>query len=379
MREYMGRVDTFKPYPFDLPDEHNKYVGLHLNDYLRLSARPEVTAAKYESLRVSGNGNMASVIYGGACPENNQLRELVADVMHADDVFLTVSGYTANLGIIESIVDPGMPIYLDERAHASMWDGAKFSAGRPIAFRHNDPGSLAEEMQSYGPGLVCIDTFYSVHGDQCPLEDIIEVVEANDSLLLADEAHSFGMVGDRGGGLSVLLGLADRVHLRTGSFSKALGGHGGFVAAAKHVVWFLTHRSRSSVFSSAVLPDSSAGHLKALQLAIAERDRAEHCLAMAALLRSELHKRSVDTGPSSSQIVPIAFELETDACRFFGLMRDRGILVSIFVAPGVDEGTGVARLSCHAELTPAIVTRVADAVAESLAEIGIKKGRRAVG
>jgi 7-keto-8-aminopelargonate synthetase-like enzyme len=196
-------------------------------------------------------------------------------------------------------------------------------------------------------------------------------------LLLADEAHAFGMVGDRGGGLAVLEGVADRVHFRTGSFSKALGGHGGFVAAAKHVVWFLTHRSRSSVFSSAVLPDVSAGHLKALQIAIAERDRAAHCLAMAALLRDELVKRGVDPKPSTSQIIPIAFDLEIDACRFFGEMRDRGILVSIFVAPGVDEGTGVARLSCHADLTPAVVKRVADAVAASLGEIGIKRGRRA--
>src|SRR5262249_46692141 len=129
--------------------------------------------------------------------------------------------------------------------------------------------------------------------------------------------------------------------------------------------------------SSAVLPDSSAGHLEALKIAIAERHRAEHCLAMAALLREELARRGVDPRPSTSQIVPIAFDLETDACRFFGQMRDRGILVSIFVAPGVDEGTGVARLSCHSELTPAIVKRVADAVAASLGEIGIKRGRRA--
>lgn len=378
MRDYMSRVDSFKPYPFDLPEHHADYIGLHLNDYLRLSARPEVIAAKYESLRVSGNGNMASVIYGGACQENNDLRALMSDVMAAGDVFLTVSGYTANLGLIESVVEPGMPIYLDERAHASMWDGAKFSTGRPIAFRHNDPSSLAEEMASYGPGLVCIDTCYSVHGDFSPLREIVEIVENNDSVLLADEAHAFGMIGERGGGLAVQEGVADRVHFRTGSFSKALGGHGGWVAAEKQVAWFLTHRSRSSVFSSAVLPDVSAGHLAALRLAIAEQERAKHCLAMAALLRTELARRGIDTKPSQSQIVPIAFALETDACTFFGGMRDRGVLTSIFVAPGVDEGTGVARLSCHAELTPAQVVKVAEAAEQSVAVMGNQPGRRAI-
>ena len=164
----MGRVDAFDPYPFELPDQHADLVALHLNDYLRLSARPEVIASKCETLKVSGNGNMASVIYGGACSENNALRARLAEVMGGGDAFLTVAGYTANLGIIESIVEPGMPVYLDDRAHASMWDGAKFSAGRPIGFAHNDPSALAEEMAVHGPGLVCIDTVYSVHGDVAP-------------------------------------------------------------------------------------------------------------------------------------------------------------------------------------------------------------------
>lgn len=371
MRSYMGRVDAFDPYPFELPDQHGELVALHLNDYLRLSARPEVIAAKCETLKVSGNGNMASVIYGGACSENNALRARLSEVMAGGDAFLTVAGYTANLGIIESIVEPGMPVYLDDRAHASMWDGAKFSAGRPIGFAHNDPSALAEEMAANGPGLVCIDTVYSVHGDVAPLREILEITEANDSLLLADEAHAFGMFGPAGGGLAVAEQVADRVHFRTGSFSKALGGHGGFVVAAKDIVWFLTHRSRSSVFSSAVTPDVSAGHLAALELAIRERDRADHCLQMAALLREELGRRRISTRPSSSQIIPIAFAREADACKFFGAMRDRGVLVSIFVAPGVDEGTGVARLSCHADLTRAMVVKVADAARQSLDAIGL--------
>jgi CAI-1 autoinducer synthase len=371
MRGYMGRVDTFDPYPFELPDDHDDLIALHLNDYLRLSARPEVIAAKVETLKVSGNGNMASVIYGGACGESNALRARIAEVMVGGDTFLTAAGYTANLGIIESIVEPGMPVYLDERAHASMWDGAKFSSGRPIGFAHNDPSALAEEMAEHGPGLVCIDTVYSVHGDVAPLREILEIAEANDSMLLADEAHAFGMFGPAGGGLAVAEHVANRVHFRTGSFSKALGGHGGFVVAAKDVIWFLTHRSRSSVFSSAVTPDVSAGHLAALELALAERGRAEHTLKMAALLREELARRDIDPRPSTSQIVPIVFARETDACKFYGAMRDRGVLVSIFVAPGVDEGTGVARLSCHADLTPAVVVRVAEATRQSLDAIGI--------
>src|SRR3569833_973468 len=227
MRSYMGRVDAFDPYPFELPDQHGEHVALHLNDYLRLSARPEVIAAKCETLKVSGNGNMASVIYGGACSENNALRARLSEVMAGGDAFLTVAGYTANLGLIESIVEPGMPVYLDDRAHASMWDGAKFSAGRPIGFAHNDPSARAEEMAANGPGLVCIATVYSVHGDVAPLREILEITEANDSLLLADEAHAFGMFGPAGGGLAVAEQVADRVHFRTGSFSKALGGHAG--------------------------------------------------------------------------------------------------------------------------------------------------------
>src|SRR3569833_2781041 len=227
MRSYMGRVDAFVLFLFVLFVLFGVYVALHLNDYLRFSVCPEVIAAKCETLKVSGNGNLASVIYGGACSENNALRARLSEVMAGGDAFLTVAGYTANLGLIESLVEPGMPVYLDDRAHASRWDGAKFSAGRPIGFAHNDPSALAEEMAANGPGLVCIATVYSVHGDVAPLREILEITEANDSLLLADEAHAFGMFGPAGGGLAVAEQVADRVHFRTGSFSKALGGHAG--------------------------------------------------------------------------------------------------------------------------------------------------------
>src|SRR3569833_253841 len=257
MRSYMGRVDAFDPYPFELPDQHGEHVALHLNDYLRLSARPEVIAAKCETLKVSGNGNMASVIYGGACSENNALRARLSEVMAGGDAFLTVAGYTANLGLIESIVEPGMPVYLDDRAHASMWDGAKFSAGRPIGFAHNDPSALAEEMAANGPGLVCFDTVYSVHGDVAPLREILEITEANDSLLLADEAHAFGMFGPAGGGLAVAEQVAD-------------SGHDNNDNTTKDNKKNQTHQTRTSVCSSAGTPDVSAGHLAALELAIRE-------------------------------------------------------------------------------------------------------------
>src|SRR3569833_3395855 len=152
MRSYMGRVDAFDPYPFELPDQHGEHVALHLNDYLRLSARPEVIAAKCETLKVSGNGNMASVIYGGACSENNALRARLSEVMAGGDAFLTVAGYTANLGLLDSFVEPGMSVYLDDRTQTTKKNNTKNTTNHPIGVAHNDPSALAEEMAANGPG-----------------------------------------------------------------------------------------------------------------------------------------------------------------------------------------------------------------------------------
>lgn len=377
LEQDLDRVDEIladsKPYPFQHPANLEDFVCLHENDYLKLSERSEVRQVKAEAVAKKGNSFLGSTIFSGGAgsDEHQAFRALLSSAMQAEDVLLFSSGWTANVGLLEAIARPGTPIYLDQKVHASCWDGARMSSGRPIMLRHNDPNFLEARIRRDGPGIVCIDSFYSTTGAVCDLAAYVDICEKTGSVLVLDEAHSLAMVGPGAGGLAVELGLADRVHFRTASFSKALGGHGGCVATTRHLAWFLTHRAHSVIFSSSVLPCDSAAHRQAMAIARAEPNLARNCLQMASLLRSELAIRGVDTGASACQIVSVQFPDCPTTCRAYGMLRDRGVLAAVFMPPATPEGTGLLRFSLHAKLVAEDVVFAASAVGEVMDKLGL--------
>lgn len=370
--EYLRRWRAYEPFPFDQPADTHNYLSLHQNDYLRLSNHPEVIKAKNEANESTGSGPMASIIYGGDTGQHQKFRNTLKECLNAGDVMLTTAGWTANVGIVESVAQADMPIYLDYQAHASLWDGARLSGGKIIPVKHNDADHMEARIKRFGPGVACIDAFYSTDGSVPDLEKYVRICEENDCLLILDEAHSFGMIGPNGGGLAVHLGLEHRIPLRTVSMSKALGGNGGFIAASEEIVWFLKHRARSVIFSSSPSPAGSAGANAAVKIAIREPERAETCLQMAALLRKYLLERGIDPGLSSSQIISLYFDRDPLAAKFYGLMRKQGILVSVFTAPAVPRDTSLARFSIHCEVTAEDMLRVANAAADAIAKMGVQ-------
>ena len=272
---------------------------------------------------------------------------------------LTTAGWTANVGLIEAVAPTDQAIYIDADAHASIGDGVRLSRGRRVVVKHNDPDHLEKRVSIHGPGLVCIDALYSTDGTLPDLQRYVDVCERYDCTLILDEAHSFGMFGDKGGGLAVERGLADRVHFRTASLSKALGGHGGFIAGNTDVLRTLCACVRPVLFSSATSAVLAAGHAKALEIVMAQPERARHCLAMAERLRSRLHARNIGTAGSASQIVSLFFKDEA-ACRFYQAARDARILTSVFVYPAIPKGVSLARFSVYSELTAKDIDYVAD-------------------
>jgi CAI-1 autoinducer synthase len=372
MDEYVKRWKAYDPFPFDQPSDTHNYLSLHQNDYLRLSNHPEVVEAKNKATVRSGSGPMASIIYGGDTGEHQKFRETLKSCLNVGDVMLTTAGWTANVGIVESVAQADMPIYLDYQAHASLWDGARLSGGKIIPVRHNDANHMEQRLKRFGAGVVCIDAFYSTDGSIPDLERYVDMCERNDCLLILDEAHSFGMIGPNMGGLAVELGLENRIPVRTVSMSKALGGNGGFIAASEDFVWFLKHRARSVIFSSSPSPTGSAGAEAALRIAMREPERGRRCLEMGALLRKLLAERDIDPGTSRSQIISLYFDQDPLAAKFYGLMRKQGILVSVFTAPAVPRDTSLARFSIHCEVTEGDMLRVADATKASLDKMGVR-------
>lgn len=371
MDGYLKRFRAYDPFPFDQPPDTENYLSLHQNDYLRLSNHPEVVEAKNIANARSGGGPMASITYGGDTGEHARFRDTLKECMNTGDVMLTTAGWTANVGLVESVAQADTPVYLDYQAHASLWDGARLAGAKVIPIRHNTPTHLEQRIKRYGPGVVCIDAYYSTDGSIPDLSRYVEICEQYNCMFVLDEAHSFGMTGPRGGGLAVEQGLEKRIPIRTVSMSKALGGHGGFIAASEEFVWFLKHRARSVIFSSSPSPAGSAGANAAMKVSLREPHRARQCLEMGALLRKLLIERGIDPGLSNSQIISLYFDQDPLAAKFYGLMRKKGILVSVFTAPAVPRDTSLARFSIHCDVTEADMIRTADAAAESIAKMGV--------
>ena len=243
------------------------------------------------------------------------------------------------------------------------------SGSKVIPTRHNRPDLLERKIKERGPGLVCIDSFYSANGAVADLPAYVDICERNDCVLLLDEAHSLGILGENGGGLAVSLGLADKVPFRTISFSKGLGGYGGAIACSEASAWWLTHRSSSVIFSSSVMPAESAANAAALEVVMEQPELGATCLKRADQLRSLLRARGIETGPAGSQIVSIELPTGDASTLFYHAMKDKGVLTSVFLYPAVALGTGLVRLSVYATLTPEDVVYVADCAAKSMQEI----------
>ena len=369
LAEHRRFIDNLRPFPFDQPSDITPYLSLHQNDYLRLANHPEVVRARHEANARPRIESFSSSVFGGASEEHERFIALLCQSTQAGDVVLTTAGWTANVGLIEAVAPPDLPVYIDADAHASMSDGIRLSRGRRVIVRHNDPDHLEKRVGIHGPGLVCIDALYSTDGVLADLARYVEICERHDCTLILDEAHSFGMFGENGGGLAVALGLADRVHFRTVSLSKALGGHGGFVAGSKEMIRSLCTCARPVLFSSATSAVLAAGHAQALQILMREPERARHCLAMAELLRTRLNQDGIGTAGSASQIISLFFRDE-QACAFYDAMREHRILTSVFVFPAIPKGVSLARFSVYADLTEHDIHFIADCTIKVIRAMG---------
>jgi CAI-1 autoinducer synthase len=353
----LGHLD---PFPFDKHLSGSDGLRLDQNDYLRLSDHPAVIAARDRANRPDRPPPVAASVFAISAEEEH-LASMLCRVLRAPRTLITTAGWTANVGLMAAIATPLRPVYMDRGAHASLYDGIRLAGAHRVGVRHNDPEALERKIQHGGPGIVCIDAVYSNDGSVADLPAYVEVCERYACVLVVDEAHSFAMFGTDGGGLAVECGVADRVHFRTGSLSKALGGYGGFIAAADGRMFDLVSTQlRPVIFSSATSPVLHAGHAAALRVVCDEPERAARCLENGRRLAGALRVAGLDVGQADSQIVSISFR-DYGACRVFGALRDVGILTSVFVEPAAPQGATFLRFSIHSELSAAEIDSVASA------------------
>jgi CAI-1 autoinducer synthase len=341
------------------------------NDYLALGGHPALVRAQVDALREHGNGLMMSGVYLSDTEPHRVLEERMALFLRAPAAMLCQSGMAANVGLVQAVAAPGAPVYLDARAHASMWAGIKAADAVARPFAHNDCEQLEQLIGQHGPGLILFDTLYSVTGDLCPLADLVEVAARTGCDLVADESHTLGVTGPGGAGLVAEQGLTSQVTFRTASLAKAFAGRAGVIACSESVAEYLPFHSLGAVFSSTLLPHDIAGLGAALELVLAADDRRDRLTRNADLLRSGLTSAGYNIEPSQSQIVPLRPGTEELLCRFQTALDARGVFGAPFLYPAVARNGATLRLSVHSELAEDDIARVVDACTAVRDEAGL--------
>lgn len=343
-------------------------VRLDGNDYLSVTGHPSIVAAQVEAITKSSEFVVQSGVFLLQQHPTRALEAALAGWVGKEDAFVCQSGYSANVGLLQSIADANTPVYLDTQAHASLWEGAHAARAPAFAFRHNDPAHLDKMMTKNGPGVVVVDSVYSTTGSVCPLQAMVEVVEKHGSMILVDESHSLGTHGPGGAGLCAELGLTDRVHFISASLAKSVAGRAGFFTAPASMRYYILSSSFPNIFSSCLLPHEIAGlraTVEVLQKADAERERLK---AITRRVRDTLSGLGYWIQQGTEQIISLEAGTEPDTMRLRDELEARGVFGAIFCAPATSSKRALVRLTLNAALTEAELQHL-EAVAREIAPI----------
>ncbi|OGV62649.1 MAG: 8-amino-7-oxononanoate synthase [Lentisphaerae bacterium RIFOXYB12_FULL_65_16] len=319
------------------------------NDYLGLARHPDVVAAACEAARNWGAGAGASRLVSGTLELHQDLERRLAVHKNYAAALLFGSGFLANLGVVSAIVGPGDTVFADRLVHASLVDAVRLSGAELRRFRHNDSGHLEnllrKEGQTPGRRLVVTESVFSMDGDAAPLPELCAAARAAGALVLVDEAHATGVFGPGGAGLVAMHRLEGDVNLAVGTLSKALGAYGGFVACSGALRELLVNRARPFIYSTALPPPAVGAARAALEWVQAHPDAGRELLARATVFRERLTAAGLDTGVSSSQIVPVMIGDNGQALRVAQCLREQGVLAVAIRPPTVPVGTARIRFS----------------------------------
>ena len=334
-------------------------VRLDGNDYLAITGHPRIVQSQLDSLRCNQEFVIQSGVFQLEGNPASQLEKALAQWIGKEDGLLCQSGYTANLGLLQVVADPQTPVYLDNLAHMSLWEGVRAAGAPAHPFRHNDPEHLQKMAARHGPGLVVVDSVYSTTGALSRLTELVEVAERHECMILVDESHSLGTHGPGGAGLCAMLGLTNRVHFITASLAKAFAGRAGFFAAPPELRAYLMCHSFPSIFSSCLLPHEVAGLAATLEVIKGSDDARRKLQANTARVRAGLSDLGYPIHQGSEQIVALEAGTEPDTLALRDALEARGVFGAVFCAPATSRNRAMVRLTLNAALTEAEMDHLA--------------------
>ncbi len=329
-----------------------KVLNFCSNNYLGLAGHPKLIAAAKRAADEMGVGPAAVRTIAGTTSLHLELEKRLAAFKGVEAAITFQSGFTANLATIPALVGKEDVIFSDRLNHASIIDGCRLSGAKIIPYEHCDPASLAavvkENLSNYRRGLIITDGVFSMDGDVAPLHKIYEVAEKNDLLLMVDDAHGEGVLGQGGRGIVDHFGLHGKVDVEVGTLSKAFGVVGGVVAGNAVIIEWLRQRGRPFLFSSAVTPADAAACIAAVDLLEASTELVDKLWDNARYFKAGMKDLGFDTGLSTTPITPVMLGEAPLAQQFSRELFELGVFAMALGFPTVPQGKARIRVMISA-------------------------------
>jgi 8-amino-7-oxononanoate synthase len=323
------------------------------NNYLGLTYDPGCCAAAISAIEALGTGTTGSRMASGNYAGHRALEQELADAFAWPACIVFSTGYQANLGAISALAAEGDYLLIDADSHACIHDGCRLSDATTIRFRHNDPENLDRRLSRLGEdasrALIVVESLYSTLGDRAPLREIVEIKKRHGAWLLVDEAHSFGLFGPRGLGLCEELGLLDDVDFIVGTFSKSLGGVGGFCIGRHVEMDLLRMVSRPYIFTASPAPSVIAATHQALRRVLQGDDLRAQLWRHAERLYGEMASLGYRLGTSTpAPVMALVFDSIAGAQSLWQDLFDAGIYTNLMIPPATPSGLSLVRISLSA-------------------------------
>jgi 8-amino-7-oxononanoate synthase len=323
-------------------------IMLSSYSYLGLLGHPQIEAAAKEAIDRFSTGTHGVRLLAGTLTLHNELEQRIARFKDAEAAVVYSSGYVTNLSTISTLVRRGDLVICDKLNHASIVDGCLLSGARFLRFRHNDMEHLEQRLAQADPGtnkLVAVDAVFSMDGDIINLPEVSRLCRQYGALLMVDEAHSLGVLGQAGHGIEEHFGLPpEAVDVKMGTLSKTIPSVGGYIAGSAKLIELLKHQARGFIFSAALPPAQVGAALAAFDVIEQEPERVASLQHHMAYFRDRLQALGFDTLNTESAIVPVICREDEKAWTMAKLCQDEGLFVQGIPWPVVPQG--MARLRC---------------------------------
>jgi 8-amino-7-oxononanoate synthase len=319
-----------------------------------LTNHPKVKEAAAKALLKYGSACAGSRFLNGTLDIHIECERQLAEFVGKEAALLYSTGFQVNQGVISALVGRDDYVLLDKLDHASIVDGARLSFGKVLRYRHNDMQGLEDALKTLPDEkgkLVVTDGVFSMDGDVADLPTMVELADRYNAMIMVDDAHGMGVIGDGGRGTASHFGLTDRVELIMGTFSKSLASQGGFVASDQETIHYLKHTSRALIFSASPPPANVAAVMAALDIIRSEPERLQQLWDNTRRLSSGLRSLGFDLGKTTTPILPITIGDDVKCLQMSVALQQEGIFVNPVVYPGVEAGHALLRVSLMATHT----------------------------